>query len=494
MAVNNILFVTSEAHPIIKTGGLADVSGSLPLALKALRRDIRILMPAYADALGRIRKPREITRLQLPGSAAPVRILETKLQGSSVPVWLVDAPKLFNRPGNPYLNEKGQDWPDNAQRFTLFARAAVAIAMGKAGLDWRPDLVHCNDWQSGLVPALLHMQAKRPATVFTIHNLAYQGLFDWDTFTALNLPEQLWSLEAMEFYDQISFIKGGIVFADMINTVSPMYAHEICTPEYGYGLEALLEMRASRLTGILNGVDYSQWNPARDRYLAHNYNAHTAADKVFNKLQLQRQFGLPINEQIPLIGMVGRLAEQKGIDLVLEAVPSLMQQPLQFVILGSGQKQLEQELLDISAKYPDRIAVHIGYDEAMAHLIEGGADMFLMPSRYEPCGLNQIYSLRYGTLPIVRRTGGLANTIIDATPELIKQGNATGFIFDKASAEALTRAVARALALYAQPRLWKKLVFAAMQQDFSWRRSAKQYLALYKQAQDFANQESAAPI
>jgi len=492
MAVNNILFVSSEVHPIIKTGGLADVSGSLPLALKALRRDIRILMPAYADALDKIRKPREITRLQLPGSAAPVRILETKLKGSSVPVWLVDAPELFNRPGNPYLDEKGQDWPDNAQRFTLFARAAVAIAMGKAGLDWRPDLVHCNDWQSGLVPALLHLQAKRPATVFTIHNLAYQGLFDWDTFASLDLPEQLWSIEAMEFYDQISFIKGGIVYADMINTVSPMYAHEICTPEYGYGLETLLKMRSDRLTGILNGVDYGQWNPARDRYLVHNYNAHTAADKVFNKLQLQRQFGLPVNEQIPLIGMVGRLAEQKGVDLVLEALPSLMQQTFQLVILGSGQKQLEQDLKDISAQNPDQIAVHIGYDEGIAHRIEGGADMFLMPSRYEPCGLNQIYSLRYGTLPIVRRTGGLANTVIDATPKLIRQGTATGFIFDEASAESLAEAVGRALSLYGQPRLWKKMVFAAMQQDFSWRRSAKQYLALYRQAQEFAAEAATA--
>jgi starch synthase len=492
MSINKILFVSSEVHPIIKTGGLADVSGSLPLALKTLRRDLRILMPAYADALNKITKPREITRLKLPGMPEPVRLLETKLKGSSVPVWLVDAPALFDRPGNPYLDENGQDWPDNAQRFALFAHAAVAIAMGKADLDWRPDLVHCNDWQTGLIPALLHNQKQRPATVFTIHNLAYQGLFDWDTFIALKLPKQLWSMAAMEFYNQFSFIKGGIVFADKINTVSPKYAEEIRTPEYGYGLDKLLESRASHLSGILNGVDYSHWNPARDRYLEHKYNAHTVANKVFNKLQLQRQFGLPVNDRIPLIGMVGRLAEQKGIDLVLESLPKLLQQPLQLVILGSGQQQLEQDLLAISARHPDQIAIHIGYDESLAHRIEGGADMFLMPSRYEPCGLNQIYSLRYGTPPIVRRTGGLANTIIDATPALIKQGTATGFMFNKASAKDLTAAVERALALYQQPRLWNKLVFATMQQDFSWRRSAKHYLDLYKQAEEIKKGLSAA--
>lgn len=483
MSVKNILFVSSEVQPIIKTGGLADVSGSLPPALKALRRDLRVLMPGYGDALKKVPGAREITRLTLAGVKEPVRILETRLKGSSVPIWLVDAPALFGRPGNPYVDANGHDWPDNAQRFTLFARVAVELALGQAGLDWRPDLVHCNDWQTGLIPALLHGQPDRPATVFTIHNLAYQGLFDWDTFSSLNLPGSLWSMEAMEFYDQISFIKGGIAFADMINTVSPMYAEEIRTPEYGHGLEALLTKRADHLVGILNGVDYGQWNPARDPYLKHKYNAHTIAEKIFNKLQLQRHFGLPVNEHIPMIGMVGRLAEQKGVDLILEALPELIGHSVQFVILGSGDKSLEQSLTDASQQFPDQVAVSIGYDEQLAHRIEGSADMFLMPSRYEPCGLNQIYSLRYGTLPVVRRTGGLANTVIDADPRTTRQGTATGFIFDEASATALTEAVERALTLYADPKKWKKLVFSAMQQDFSWRRSAKHYLDLYKQAE-----------
>jgi len=485
MSVKNILFVSSEVHPIIKTGGLADVSGSLPQALKSLRRDLRILMPAYGDAMKNVRSTREITKLTITGHNEPVRILETRYKGSSVPVWLVDAPTLFRRTGNPYLDANGVDWPDNALRFTIFARVATAIGLGQAGLSWQPDLIHCNDWQSGLVPPLLNEHSQRPATVFTIHNLAYQGLFNWDTFATLNLPKHLWAMDEMEFYDQISFIKGGIVFADMVNTVSPMYAKEICTAEYGYGLEALLESRSDRLTGILNGVDYNLWNPARDSYLDHNYNAHTIGDKVFNKLKLQRSFGLPADENIPLIGLVGRLAEQKGIDLILEALPNLLKHKVQFVFLGSGQKALEQALLDISAQHNDQIAVYLGYDEGLAHRIEGGSDMFLMPSRYEPCGLNQIYSLRYGTLPIVRCTGGLANTVIDATPKLIEQGMATGFMFEDATATALTKAVERALKLFSRPKQWKKLVFSAMQQDFSWRRSAKQYLDLYKKADSY---------
>jgi len=483
MSVKNILFVSSEVQPIIKTGGLADVSGSLPPALKALRRDLRILMPAYGEALKKVPGAREIARLTLADITEPVRILETRLKGGSVPIWLVDAPTLFDRPGNPYVDANGHDWPDNAERFTLFARTAVALALGQTDLDWRPDLVHCNDWQTGLIPALLHDQPDRPATVFTIHNLAYQGLFNWDTFASLKLPASLWSMEAMEFYDHISFIKGGIVFADMISTVSPMYAEEIRTPEYGHGLEALLASRADRLVGILNGVDYGLWNPARDPYLKHKYNTHTITEKIYNKLQLQRQFGLPVDEHIPLIGMVGRLAEQKGIDLILEALPELCKHPVQFVFLGSGNKALEQGLIDASRQFHDQVAVSIGYDESLAHRIEGSTDMFLMPSRYEPCGLNQIYSLRYGTLPIVRRTGGLANTVIDADGKTIRQGTATGFIFDEPSAAALTETVERALTLYADSKKWKKLVFSAMQQDFSWRRSAKHYLDLYKQAE-----------
>ena len=482
MSLRDILFVTSEVHPFIKTGGLADVSGSLPVALRALRRDVRIVLPAYRAALQRARNTVEMTQFSVHGSDTPVTIREGRLPGTRVVVWFVDSPPHFDRPGGPYTDEEGRDWPDNAQRFTVFSRAVEKIACGEAGLAWRPELIHCNDWQSGLVPALLALRGERPATVFTIHNLAYQGLFSWDVFQTLHLPQTLWSMHAMEFYGQFSFIKGGIVFADMINTVSPNYAREITTPEFGCGLQDLLASRKDRLVGILNGADYSQWNPAKDPHLVKTYNAFTLEHKAANKAALQDRFHLPREPKTPLIGLIGRLVEQKGFDLLLAVLPQLLQRQVQVVVLGSGDKSLEDRLKRATVEYPRQVSAHIGYDESLAHLIEGGADMFLMPSRYEPCGLNQIYSLRYGTLPIVRRTGGLANTVIDATEENIANRTATGVVFDDATPQALLQAVDRALALYRQPRLWKKILFNGMQQDFSWRRSARQYLQLYQRA------------
>ncbi len=486
MSIQKILFVTSEAHPLIKTGGLADVSGSLPPALKTLRRDIRIIMPAYKAAknsMGRYTRKTEIT---VPGFPDAITLLEGYLPGTRIIVWLVDSPHHFDREGGPYADGSGQDWPDNAERFTIFCRAAEKIALDQAGLNWQPDIVHCNDWQSGLTPALLAQASSRPATVFTIHNLAYQGLFSWDDFRALHLPPAFWSMHAMEFYDQFSFIKGGIIFADMLSTVSPQYAREICTPEFGCGLEDLLSQRSGRLVGILNGADYSQWNPAKDPYLTANYNPFTVEKKKANKKQLQRLFNLPHDQDIPLIGLVGRLVEQKGFDLLLAILPQLVQRNVQIAILGSGDKSLEQRLELAMLDYPDQLSAHIGYDEKLAHEIEGGADMFLMPSRYEPCGLNQIYSLRYGTLPIVRHTGGLANTVIDATDKNIAHGTATGIVFESATPKSLLHAIDRALVLYKQPKQWKKLVFNAMQQDFGWRRSARQYLDLYHSAERLA--------
>ena len=483
MSIHKILFVTSEAHPLIKTGGLADVSGSLPAALKTLRRDIRILMPAYKSARARIGRHTRKAQLKAPGFPDDIAVLEGHLPGTRIPVWLVDSPRHFDRDGGPYADSQGRDWPDNAERFTVFNRIAELLALNQAGLDWQPDIVHCNDWQSGLTPALLARSTPRPATVFTIHNLAYQGLFNWETFQGLHLPGDLWSMHAMEFYGQFSFIKGGITFADMLNTVSPQYAREICTPEFGCGLENLLSQRADRLAGILNGADYSQWNPARDPHLAANYNPFTTEKKKINKRQLQKLYNLPIDDGVPLIGLVGRLVEQKGFDLLLAILPQLFQRRVQVVVLGSGDKSLEHRLEMAVREYPDKLGAHIGYNEALAHQIEGGADMFLMPSRYEPCGLNQIYSLRYGTLPIVRRTGGLANTVVDATEENLARGTATGIVFDEALPDALLHGIDRALALYSQPKPWKKVVFNAMQQDFSWRRSARQYLDLYRKAQ-----------
>lgn len=478
----NILFASSEAHPLIKTGGLADVSGALPKALRDLKQDVRLVLPAYQALLARIEAPREIARLNLPGATEPVTLLEAILPDSSVPVYLVDAPRCFDRPGNPYTGPDGRDWPDNAQRFARFCRAVVELAQDRAGLGWRADLVHCNDWQTGLVPALLSLESPRPRTLFTVHNLAYQGLFDWTTFQDLDLPYAWWSLHALEFHGRVSFIKGGLVFADWLTTVSPTYAREIRTAEYGCGLEGLLSHRAGRLSGILNGADYSQWDPNSDPLLEAHFNRRSLKGKGANKQALQQQFGLPINPRLPLFAHIGRLVAQKGVDLLLDVLPELMQRPLQLVILGSGQADLEAALRTAQSHYPDRLGIRIGYDEALAHRIEAGADAFLMPSRFEPCGLNQIYSLRYGTLPIVRRTGGLADTVVDARPATLDDGSATGFVFEDARPQALLATIDRALNLFAQHTLWTRTVKTAMAQDFSWTHSARQYLTLYEKA------------
>jgi starch synthase len=480
--MKKILFAASEVYPLMKTGGLGDVAGALPAELRAMRHDVRVIMPAYHDALANAGQPRLVVT-QLPGATTTTRLWETRLAGTRLIVWLVDAPGYFDRRGHPYSGPDGKDWPDNADRFAVFCHAVVAIALNRAGLDWQPDVIHCNDWQTGLVPALLATEPVRPATVFTIHNLAYQGLFSWPTFQRLNLPARLWSFDAMEFFGRLSFIKGGLVFADMLSTVSPTYAEEIRTPHYGYGLEGLLETRKDRLTGILNGADYSAWDPANDTLITQRYDAATLEQKRINKAGLQRKFALPVSAGTPLIGFVGRLVEQKGVDLILAVMPYLLTMDVQVVILGSGETHFEQALVMAAAQQPDRLGVRIGYNEVLAHDIEAGADMFCMPSRFEPCGLNQLYSLRYGTVPIVHRTGGLADTVVDATAAGIANGVATGFVFDTPDAPALLAAIERAIAQYAQPKRWQKLARNGMHQDFSWKPSARRYLALYKTAE-----------
>ncbi len=481
MSVDRILFASSEVHPLVKTGGLADVSGSLPVALKNLRRDVRIIMPAYREVLARV-DDAEVIAILNPDGRHDIRLLETRLPGSSVRIWLVDSPPHFDRDGGPYGRPGAGDWPDNDERFALFARAITAVALGNAGIDWQPDLVHCNDWQCGLAPALLSLAPARPATVFTIHNLSYQGLFPAESFGRLGLPDALWSMHGLEYYGGLSFIKGGIAFADMLSTVSPSYAGEIQTPAYGYGLDPLLRHRADRLVGILNGVDYRQWNPARDPHLPRRYNAWTLSGKAANKTALQAGFGLPQDRKIPLLGMIGRMVEQKGVDLMLDVLPWLMTQEAQLVVLGSGDPALEERLRVAVERWPGRIGVHIGYDEGLAHRIEAGADMFVMPSRFEPCGLNQIYSLRYGTVPVVSRTGGLADTVIDADDQALDAGIATGYVFNTPDPGHLRAALQRALACYRQPKVWKRLIFQGMQQDFGWRQSARRYLELYRTA------------
>lgn len=476
--MKKILFAASEVHPLIKTGGLADVAGSLPRALAELSQDIRVILPNY-QSINNTEEVRFISSVRVNNQDA--NILETKLPDSDVIVWLVDCPALFDTPGNPYVDETGNSWANIADRFTLFCRVAVEVAMGRAHLNWSADVVHCNDWQTGLVPALLSIESNKPSSVFTIHNMAYQGVFPADTNAMLNLPAQLWHPDGIEFHDMLSFIKGGLSYANRLTTVSPTYALEIQTPEFGYGLEGLLSHKHQILTGIINGMDLEQWNPETDTSISEPYNITSLEKKVINKTSLQARSSLPVNKSVPLFGLISRLVEQKGIDLIIDCLEELVNMPLQFVLLGSGDKSVEQKLLTYARLYPKKVSVTIGYDEALAHQIEAGVDVFLMPSRFEPCGLNQMYSQRYGTIPVVRETGGLADTVEDTLPKSLSKNTATGITFKEASSGALLEAIKRTLLLYYDKKTWKKIQIAAMEKDFSWENSAKQYLALYKE-------------
>jgi starch synthase len=475
--MKKILFASSETHPLIKTGGLADVAGSLPIALTQLEQDVRIIMPNYL-AIKNCEPGRYICTVRV--NNIDVNILETHLPNTDIIVWLVDYPPYFGHPGNPYNDENGTPWPNIGDRFSLFCRLVVEVAMDRAYLNWNPDVVHCNDWQTGLVPALLSLEEHRPATVFTIHNMAYQGVFPSSTFNQLNLPGQLWHPDGLEYHDMFSFIKGGLSYSDWITTVSPTYAHEIQTPEFGYGLEGLLAHRQQTLSGIINGIDNTVWNPETDTYIAQTYNSKTLKQKANNKTALQERLNLPVNGQLPLFGLIGRLVEQKGVDLVLTCLKEMTQLPLQFALLGSGDHSIQVRLREFARLYPEKVSITIGYDEPLAHQIEAGSDVFLMPSRFEPCGLNQMYSQRYGTLPIVRKTGGLADTVVDALPHTIKAGTATGFVFTEPTAGALMETIKRAMVLYSNQSVWERLQRNAMSKDFSWENSAKQYLALYR--------------
>lgn len=472
-----ILFVTSEAYPLLKTGGLADVSGALPIALARAGDDVRILMPAYPKALDLAENKRPGANLGDPLGCGEVRLIDAQMPGSGVSVWLVDCPALYGRDGNPYVGPDGKDWPDNHLRFALLARVAAMLSMPGNASGWVPDVVHANDWQTGLVPAYLHYWGGRHArSVFTVHNLQYQGLFKASHLPELGLPREAHAIDGLEFHDDISFLKAGLYYSDAITTVSPTYAGEIQTREHGCGMDGLLRLRAQVLSGLLNGIDLDDWNPAADDRLPQPYSATKLAGKAKAKAQLQREMGLALEPKAPLFCMVSRLTEQKGIDLVLEIAPMLAAKGAQLAILGSGDKIWETALTGLAQAHAN-IGVTIGYDEDMAHRVIGGADVFLMPSRFEPCGLTQMYALRYGALPLVRRTGGLADTVVD----VMKTDQGTGFVFDKPSAQAMGGAVDRALDLYADKAAWKKVQVRAMKCDFGWETAAKSYRSLYNE-------------
>ena len=488
--MSRILYVSSEVFPLIKTGGLGDVAGSLPRALHKNQHDVRLLLPAYRDVMSKIKHSKPVARLEYQGHS--IQLLETILPGSRIKTWLVDCPVAYDRPGNPYLDAKGKPWADNAFRFALFSKVAADIAMDRCKLKWQPDIVHSNDWQSALVPALLSDEPKRPATVFTIHNMAYQGLFPYTAFEELGIPAKLRGYDGLEFHGQLSFIKGGLVYADRINTVSPTYAEEIQQAEFGYGLDGLLRYRKGRLSGIINGIDTQVWNPGQDPYLVQNYNRRSLSKKIENKRQLQRQLKLPVDDAIPMFAMVSRLVEQKGLESILASLNTIKDWSIQLVILGTGEKKYEQALSAFAKKHPKIMAVIIGYDEQLSHRIEAATDMYLMPSTFEPCGLNQLYSLRYGSLPIARNVGGLADTVVDTSKTTIKNKTANGFVVKDDTSKALLKAMQTAITYYQQPVIWKQLQLNAMAQDYSWQKSAEQYTALYQQAMNDCQTDSKA--
>lgn len=497
MAGLRVLVAASEVVGFAKTGGLADVTGSLPRALARRGNAVAVVMPFY-NSVRKAGVPVEKTGLTVPVAMGDrtlaCRLFRSKLPHSDVPVYLVEHPPYFERDdptGGRSLYQQMMpggyraDYPDNAERYVFFGRAVLEAI---PHLGFSPDVIHANDWQTGLVPVYLsELYRGRPGyqrvqSVFTIHNIAYQGHFGRDVMRLAGLPGYLFNDGQLEFYGNLNFLKAGIVFADAVNTVSPTYAREIQTSEYGCGLEGLLRQIRGKLSGIVNGVDYNQWNPEHDPHIAAAYTAGTVFEKKpVCKADLQRRFKLPQDPDAPVLGMVARLVSQKGVDLVMSAAPGLLELGCQLVVLGEGDPEFHEQLKQLHEKHPDRVGLYLGFNEGVAHVIEAGSDLFLMPSRYEPCGLNQIYSLRYGTPPVVRSTGGLADTVVNATEENLADRTATGFSFHAYTANALYETVRWALRLMRdRPADFRQIVRTAMAQDWSWDRSAAEYEALYR--------------
>lgn len=476
----NVLFATSECFPLIKTGGLADVAGSLTAALQRAGVQVTLIMPAYRSVRQKLPAPSASYRIDDAFVAEDLVVLEHQLPEDGTRLLLVDCPSLYDRPAGPYVDADGADWPDNALRFGMFCRAVVALLAGRSTLQETFTVVHCNDWQTGLIPAFIRHESLPVKSVLTIHNLAYQGIFPREEFDRMALPDEWWAYDKAEFYGNFSFLKAGIVYADAVTTVSPTYAAEILHEPAAAGMSGLLRFHRHKLQGILNGADYDIWNPATDPLIRFHFDADNLAEKLHNKLDLQRHFGLQLGKSIPLIGLVSRLVHQKGVDWILDVMANMTDVKVQWVVLGAGDKVFEQRLRALAQQFPRSIAVSIGYDEGLAHRIEAGADLFVMPSRYEPCGLNQIYSLRYGTLPIVRATGGLADTVTDTDAESLKAGTATGFVYQGDTSADLEQCVRRAIGYFGKRKTWSGIQRNAMSRQFDWQSSARQYIALYQ--------------
>jgi starch synthase len=500
----SVLFATSEVAPLVKTGGLADVSASLPAALAALGADVRLLLPGYPAIAAGVRERCRVA--SLPGHAGlPASTLLSGRLASGVRCYVIDCPPLYGRAGNPYTDSVGADWTDNPLRFGLLSWVAALLARDAAALGWRPDVLHCNDWQTGLAPAYLAFAraGSRPASaaatpcasVFTVHNLAFGGNFDARFVARLGLPRESFSINGLEYYGQLSFLKAGLYYAERITTVSPTYAREIQSEPLGFGLQGLLAGRAGRLSGILNGIDEAGWSPRTDPHLAAPFDADSLDARAANRQQLGERLGLAADPEAMLLGVVSRFTEQKGIDLVLDAWPRLIERGhrLQLAMLGSGDRILTQRAHDLARRHPGQVAFVEGFDEPLSHLIEGGIDAFLMPSRFEPCGLNQMYSQRYGAPPIVRATGGLADSVRNAGAGAagVDATDGAGFVFEAATPAALATAIERALAAWHDRPRWRAIQAAGMRRDFGWRASAQRYAEVYRLAIDDARTAAA---
>ncbi|MEQ8306218.1 MAG: glycogen synthase GlgA [Hoeflea sp.] len=470
-----ILSVASEVYPLIKTGGLADVAGALPAALAAIGVDMHVLLPGYSSVMAKLVNPVRLLEFDdLIGVGAA--ILACRLDG--IQYLVLDAPELFDREGGPYTDASGKDHPDNWRRFAALCRAAALIT--ETGLDdWFPDIVHAHDWQAGLVPVYIkHTTASPVPTVMTVHNLAFQGQFSPAIFAELGLPQSVFTMDGVEYYGDVSYLKGGLQLASAITTVSPTYAQEIRTPEFGMGLEGLINARSADLHGIVNGIDTEVWDPAADPMIAAGYSHGKLKQRQINRKALAERFGLD-NAPGPVFTVVSRLTWQKGMDVLAEAADEIVGMGGRLAILGAGDPALEAALAEAAERHPGKIGVIIGYDEALSHLIQAGGDALLVPSRFEPCGLTQLCGLRYGNVPIVARTGGLADTIIDANEAASAARVATGFQFSPVTTDALLQAVRSAIRAFAEPKTWNRLQDRGMKSDVSWERSAARYVELY---------------
>ena len=474
-----ILHVAYEIYPLVKAGGLADVIASLPPALAKRGLDVRVLLPGFPGMLNGMLGLKPVIRFGPAFGAAIITIHVGSLPDTGLLAYVIDAPFLYQRQGNIYVGPDGFDWSDNHRRFGLLGWVAAHMASGELDPDWRPDVVHAHDWHAGLAPIYMAQNpGLKTASVFTIHNLAYQGVFPMDCLADLGLPIRQSILNGIEYHGMISFMKAALVYSKKITTVSPTYAREIRTPEFGCGLDGVLRDRAGDLSGILNGVDPEIWNP-EDPDIAKPYSADNLKGKMACKLALQSELRLSNQAEGPLFAVVSRLFSQKGMDLLLAALPDLLKEGAQLAVLGTGDDYLEEGFRHAAAANPEKVAAFVGYDEAMAHRFFAGADVLLVPSRFEPCGLTQLYALRYGTLPLVHRVGGLADTVIDATPGNLQSDSATGFVFDDVDSHAIGESIHEACALYRDESAWHQVQRRAMVQDFSWGDSAAHYEALY---------------